>query len=113
MNKIRAIVKRPDEKIGHVTNISDSLENLQRTVGGYIETVTIITEEPKVVIICNEEGRILNLPYNCTISGIDFYGDIIAVGVSGDEFADLPAAITLKLWNEEFLELINGRLVSE
>ena len=39
MSKIRAIVKRPDEKYGHVTHISASLENLQKTVGGYIETV--------------------------------------------------------------------------
>ena len=110
MNKIRAIVKRPDEDIGHVTSISNTLKNLQNIVGGYIETVTIIAEEPKVVIICNEEGRILNMPYNCTINGIDFCGDIIAVGVDGDEFADLPEAVTRKVWNDEFLEMINGRL---
>ena len=39
MAKIRAIIKRPDEKYGHVTNISPTLENLQKTVGGYIEPV--------------------------------------------------------------------------
>lgn len=112
MKKIRAIVKRPDEEIGHVTFISNTLKNLQNTVGGYIETVTIITDEPQVVIICNEEGRLMDLPYNCTINGIDFYGDIIAVGVSGDEFSDLPEAVTRKLWNDEFLEMINGRLAT-
>lgn len=110
MSKIRAIVKRPDEAVGHVTYISNTLKNLQTAVDGYIETVTIIAEEPKVVIICNEEGRILNMPYNCTINDIDFYGDIIAVGVDGDEFADLPEAVTRKVWNDEFLEMINGRL---
>ena len=31
--KVRVIIKRPDEEFGHVTNISPSLENLQRNVG--------------------------------------------------------------------------------
>ena len=30
--KIKVIIKRPDEKAGHVTNISASLKNLQKTV---------------------------------------------------------------------------------
>lgn len=104
--KIRAIVKRADEEIGHVTAVSNSLENLQRTVGGYIEAVTIINEDPKVVIICNEVGRLLGLPYNCTIDGISFVGDILAVGVDGDEFADLPLAVTRKMWARDFLGMI-------
>lgn len=33
-SKIRAIIKRPDEEYGHVTNIANNLKNLQRTVGG-------------------------------------------------------------------------------
>lgn len=85
--KLKAIIKRSDEEIGHVTNISGTLENLQRTVGGYIETVTI---DRNLVIICNEEGRILGLPYNCKLCGIDFVGDIILLGVDGEDFADVP-----------------------
>lgn len=38
--KIRVLMKRPDSD-WYVTNISDTLENLQNTVDGYIETVTI------------------------------------------------------------------------
>lgn len=33
--KVKVIIKRPDEKYGHVTNISTTLENLQRTVEGH------------------------------------------------------------------------------
>lgn len=106
---IKALIKRPGEP-AEMALIENELKAFQKIVGGYIETVTIIAEEPKVVIICNEEGRILNMPYNCTINGIDFCGDIIAVGVDGDEFADLPEAVTRKVWNDEFLEMINGRL---
>jgi len=87
MERIKAVVKRPDEKFGHMTNISNSLKNLQNTVGGYIETVTIATD---LVIICNEEGRIRGLPFNCSICGHQFYGDLIFCGVDGDEFSDIP-----------------------
>ena len=89
MKKIKVIVKRPDEP-GHMTNISNTLENLQRTVGGYIETVTLSTD---CVIICNEEGRLQGLPYNCRIAGVDFVGTIIAAGVDGENFADVPCSL--------------------
>ena len=62
MGKIKSIVKRADEEYGHMTWISNTLENLQRTVGGYIETVTL---PGGVVIICDEEGRIKGKPFNC------------------------------------------------
>ena len=83
--------------------MSNTLENLQKYVGGYIETVTIAD---RLVIICNEEGRLQGLPYNCSIMGTDFVGDIIMCGVDGDEFADLPykwgtlKLVFPKLWEE-------------
>lgn len=91
--KLKAIIKRADEPIGHMTNISATLENLQKHVGGYIETVTFSNG---VVIICNEEGRIKGLPYNCRIGGVDFVGDIVALGSDGEDFADVP--ITFQDW---------------
>ena len=39
MSKIKAIIKRPDEEFGHIANISCTLENLQKIVGGKIETL--------------------------------------------------------------------------
>ena len=94
MERIRVIVKRPDEKYGHVTNISNSLRNLQNTVEGYIETVTF----PDFVIICNEEGRIKGLPHNANIRGVDFCGDIIVCGADGENFGDV--GISLQKWKE-------------
>ena len=95
MSKIRAIVKRPDEPVGHVTNISNTLENFQRTVGGHIEKVTIAED---VVLLCNEEGAINGMPFNCRVLGMYLFGPIVLVGVDGEEFADLPADIKLKHW---------------
>lgn len=73
--KIKVIIKRPDEKAGHVTNISTSLKNLQKTVEGNIETV-VVGEDPKVIMICNEEGKIQKLQKNFRMGGEIFF-DII------------------------------------
>lgn len=86
MEKIFVWIKRPNEPPRHVW-ISNTLENLQRNVGGYIETVTLA---PDLVVICNEEGRLRGLPHNCEICGVDFVGDIIITGISGEDFADCP-----------------------
>lgn len=63
MAKIGVIIKEPGRLPRHV-NISDTLENLQKTVGGYIETVTLCSD---IVLICDEEGRIKGKPHCCNI----------------------------------------------
>lgn len=87
---ISALIKRPGEPPRHV-NVSNSLEALQKNVGGYIETVTLASD---LVIICDEEGRLKGKPYNCTVCGTDFVGEIIMVGANGEDFADLPLTWT-------------------
>lgn len=102
MMKIKAIIKRPDEEFGHMTNISERLENLQNTVGGYIECVS---PDPRIVIICNEEGKLIGLEPNMKIQGDILCGTIIVVGVSGEDFADVPISFEewkqlVKEWNQ-------------
>ena len=84
--KISVIIKQPG-RVPYKTAISPTLKNLQQTVGGYIETVTI-TED--AVIICNEEGRLQGMPHNCIVMGVDFVGPIVFAGVAGEEFTDFP-----------------------
>ena len=105
--KIRAIIKRPDERYGHVTNISDTLKNLQGIVGGKIEALRISED---AVIICNEEGKLMGLPHNFFYRGYPFFdnivGDCIVVGVDGDELTDLDMSFAawkqlLKDWGNE------------
>lgn len=86
MRKIGVIIKEPGKVPRHV-NISNTLENLQKTVGGYIETVTLCSD---LVLICDEEGRIKGKPHCCNICGADFCGTVILAGIDGDEFADIP-----------------------
>lgn len=91
MRKIKAIVKRPDELVGHMTYISDSLKNLQNIVGGYIQMVPI---SDKAAVICNEEGKLTGLPINCSFGKDILVGTIIIVGTEEDELADISLEMT-------------------
>lgn len=101
--KIKVIVKRPDEKYGHMTNISNTLENLQKTVDGYIETLTL----PGYVLIVNEEGRINGSPFNCWVEGFPIFGTIIVAGTQGEEFSDV--GISFADWRGIIDESNGGR----
>jgi hypothetical protein len=94
MKRIKVIVKRPDEEYGHVTYISNSLSNLQKTVEGYIETVTLTN---KLVMICNEEGKLKGLPKNFRLPWGDVVcGTVIICGVKGEDFDDCP--VDFRVW---------------
>ena len=103
MKKIKVLIKQPQEPAGHIIRIDNTLKALQRIVGGYIETVTITDG---VVLICNEEGKIRDLPVNCTVAGIPdrLYGTVIIAGTEGDEFTDIPDFITLDFWKRYMME---------
>ena len=104
MAKIKVIIKRPDEQYGHVTHISARLENLQNTVGGYIETVPVIKG---VILICNEEGKLRDLEPNMWLNGDLIRGTIIICGQSGPDICDIP--ISLDTW-KAFVDM-QGRFV--
>lgn len=84
---MQAIRKKPGCE-PELIDIDNTLAVLQQEVGGYIETVSIAD----VVIVCNEEGRLCGLPYNCRFVGVDFVGTILVVGRNKDEFCDVPEA---------------------
>lgn len=82
---MRALRKQPG-KPWEAIEVANELEALQHEVGGYIETVTLGTD---AVIICNEEGWLLGLPPSGFYT---FSGTVLLVGISGDEFTDVPEA---------------------
>ena len=95
--QILVVIKEPGKEPVVEPLMENTLEAFQQAVGGYIETVTLASD---IVIICNEEGRLLDLPFNVNICGCDFYGTIFAVGTKGPEFASLksylvPSALKL------------------
>lgn len=85
------VIMCPVDRSPYVTNISNKLETMQKIVGGYIETVTI----GKTVIVCNEEGRLTDLPENPSVPG--FVGTVFICGFAGDEFADIDPTIKKEL----------------
>lgn len=85
---MKAIRKKPG-CAPEIIEVENTLEALQQEVGGYIEAVTL---PYGAAIICNEEGRILGLPDNGRVCGVDFVGTILVVGRNKDEFCDVPEA---------------------
>ena len=75
-----------------VVEIENELELLQKIVGGLIETVYPF--EDKVCLICNEEGKLLNLQMNRALydngSVYDVIaGDFLVVGMGVEDFCSL------------------------
>lgn len=70
--KIKVLVVEPME-IPRVQEIDNDLKAMQEIVGGLIEPVPLY-EDPEVCLVCNEEGKLLGLPYNRALKDMD--GDI-------------------------------------
>lgn len=87
-NTIRVILKRVGQT-PEVVELNNTLSALQAAIGGRIETVSFASD---AVIICNEEDRLCGLSYNCSLLGIDFYGDIVVCATKGDRFVSLSQA---------------------
>lgn len=66
-------------KLPKKIKIKNTLEEKQKLVGGYIE-YTYLNNCDDIAIICNEEGKILGLPYNRDIGHDIIVGNFIIVG---------------------------------
>jgi len=76
-------------------SIPNTLRAQQAAVGGRIETYSPFWDN--VTIVCNEEGKILNLPANRVVYGEGgrisdiIHGDFFICGFEGDDFTSLTA----------------------
>lgn len=84
---MKAIRKKPG-KAPEACEIENSLEALQAEVGGYIESFQFTSD---CTLLINEEGKNLGLTPNLYVLGEPLVGTVLAVGVKGEEFCDLPA----------------------
>lgn len=83
MEKIRAIIK-PAGEPARIEYIENELETFNKLVGGWIQTFGFTDD---TVIICNEEGKLLNLKPNIVIPCHGGYveeivGDIVIVNIA-------------------------------
>ncbi|GHU57577.1 hypothetical protein AGMMS49975_23360 [Clostridia bacterium] len=87
MEDITVVVAKPKEQ-PEVRKVANTLEAFQKLVGGYIETLTDISNPDHLVVI-NEERRIIGLSYNRNVFGYSVVGPIVAVARTDDEFSSL------------------------
>ena len=86
MKKIRVIVKHPGERVGHIMEIDNELHAMQEIVGGNIEPV----RWGNFIILCNEEGKLKDLPTNFYFFHDRICGTVFVCVVDGEEFTDCP-----------------------
>lgn len=85
---MKAIRKRPGCE-PEIIEVENTLKAFQTEVDGRIEAVTISAD---IVAICNEEGLLRGLPFNCWFFNMPFVGTLLVVGYDRDEFCDVRGA---------------------
>ena len=107
-------------KEARMTEVSNDLRSLQSLVGGYIEA-TYPFDDP-VALVCNDEGKIMQMPLNRALRGEDgkiydaIAGPFFICGLGEDDFCSLPKELQGKYmdkfrWPEKFLS-IGGSIVA-
>lgn len=93
--QILVVIKEPGEPARVEPLFDNQLEAFQKAVGGYIEAVTFSKD---LVVICNEEGRLLGLPFNTCVRGVYFVGPVVVCGYSdGGDFKSLKASSVMDI----------------
>lgn len=82
-NKMKVFLIKEDGS-SQVISVKNELPELQKLVGGYIETVTLNTD---IVLVCDEEGLLKEKKQNPALK--DIAGDFFLCGIDGDEFRGL------------------------
>lgn len=76
--KLNVLLVEPN-KLPRKITINNTLEDKQKLVGGNIE-YTYLQDNNDVVLICNEESKILGLPFNRDIGYDVIAGNFLIVG---------------------------------
>lgn len=77
MNNAYRILYKKVGKEPVVTTVKDTLEAKQKLVGGLIEIVAL---DENILLICNEEGKVLNMPPNLLFDYDYIAGDCFLIG---------------------------------
>lgn len=92
--KIRVVAVRP-RTAPEVIEIENALEPMWQLVEGYIETLPIWIGGKRFLVVCNEEGKLNDLPIGRVLFDDDgnlidlIYGNFFITKEDGDEFGSL------------------------
>lgn len=101
VDKIKVIVVEPD-KHPEVKDISNDLKTMQSIVDGQIEVVFL---DDDAVLICNEEGKLMNLKANRCVGNDIIAGTFFIAGDDGsDELVSLNEE-QIKEYTDKFNEI--------
>ena len=97
------ILRVEPEKSPEIVEMDGSLASLQAAVGGYIEAA--YPWDDPVAIVCNDDGKFNGLAPNRAIYDTDgeivdiIAGTFLIVGLTDDNFGDLPDELARKYAN--------------
>ena len=94
---IEVIYKKPG-KAPEIREIVNTLDIFQTLVGGHIETVRLTKS---VLLVCNEEGKLLGLEPNIFCRNDVIVGPVILVGDAGEDFGSVKDIELWKMMLEE------------
>lgn len=101
VDKIKVIVVEPD-KHPEVKDISNDLKTMQSIVDGHIEEVFL---DDDTVLICNEEGKLMDLKANRSVGNDIIAGTFFIAGDDGgDELVSLNEE-QIKEYTDKFYEI--------
>lgn len=87
MEKTIKVIMVEPMKEPYPAEVENTLEGLQKGVGGYIETVYL---EDGVMLVCNEEGKLIGLPGNRSLGNDIIAGTFFVAGRNDEgEFVSL------------------------
>lgn len=92
-NKLAKVVLVEPDKPARIAEMDLSLESMQKAVGGLIQAV--YPWEDKAALVCNDEGKLLNLPQNRVLENEESYvydivcGTFFICGLTENNFGSL------------------------
>lgn len=89
--KSMKVLKKDPGKAPEMITIDGSLSSMQDVVGGYIQVLPL--PRCKAIMVCNEEGKIFDLPHNISLIGRHIVGTVFFCCSTQDRMVSLtPAA---------------------
>ena len=104
--KIKVLALLPMELPKEI-DLDNTLEAMQKFVGGLIECITLSDTGSAITLVCNDEGKLMGLPLNRALFDDDGHvydivsGNFLIVGLGEEDFTDLSPDLMEK-YGEQF-----------
>lgn len=94
---MKILVKEPNKK-PYAKEIENTLEGIHSIIDGFFEIIRI-PNLPGLCCVCDDEGKLKDLPYNFTLYNDDIVGTVFFVNEEHADFKDI---------NDGYVEILKG-----